>query len=119
MDKIITDHLVKLSDSLDKAGKSQCSNIVDGLIKDRSITKIAQYVGVIGYVLKQNRAIANCVRKKRVANSGSMQEVVLDCLKEYQDGQEYGNNEWTAKYAQVIEDSPKDFGSSQTDFLGI
>ncbi len=119
MDKLITDHLVKLSDNLDKAGKTQCSNIVDGLIKNQSITKIAQYVGVIGYVLKQNRAISNCIRKKRVADSGSMQEVVLNCLKEYQDGQEYGNNDWTAKYAQVIEDSPKDFESSKTDFLSV
>ncbi len=119
MDKILTEHLIELSDSLDKAGKTQCSDIVDGLIKNKSVTKIAQYVGGIGYVLKQNRAMANCIRKKRVANSGSMQEVVLDCLKEYQTGHEYGNNDWTAKYAQVIEDSPDHFESSHTDLLNV
>jgi len=119
MDKVITDHLVKLSDSLDKAGKTQCSNAIDGLIQNKSIIKIAQYVGAIGYVLKQNRAMSNCVRKKRVAHSGSMQEVVLDCLKEYQDGQEYGNNEWTAKYAKVIEQTPEYFDSLHADFLKI
>lgn len=112
-------HLVELSDSLDKAGKTQCSDVVDGLIKNQSITKIAQYVGVIGYVLKQSRAMEQCIRKKRVANSGSMQEVVLDCLKEYQDGQNYNNNDWTAKYAQVIEDSPENFESSHTDMLKV
>lgn len=119
MNEILTEHLIELSDSLDKAGKTQCSNAVDGLIKNKSVTKIAQYVGAIGYVLKQNRAMENCVRKKRVTDSGSMQEVVLGCLKEYQTGQEYGNNDWTAKYAQVIEDSPENFESLHRDFLNV
>ena len=111
MDKI-SEQLIQLSDTLDKAGKTKCANVIDELIEHKSLMKVAQYVGVIGYVLKQNRAMGNCIRKKRVSSTASMQEVVLGCLSEYQDGQQYGNNEWTSKYAQVIKECPEDFDPS-------
>lgn len=116
MDKI-SEQLIQLSDKLDKAGKTKCSNVVDELIEYKSLIKVAQYVGIIGYVLKQNRAMGNCIRKKRVSSTGSMQEVVLGCLKEYQDGQQYDNNEWTSKYAQVVKQCPDQFLSVHIDFL--
>lgn len=115
----ISEQLVQLSDKLDKAGKTKCANAIDGLIEHQSLTKVAQYVGVIGYVLKQNRAMGNCIRKKRVSSTGSMQEVVLGCLKEYQDGQDYHNTEWVSKYAQVIQQFPEQFASVHIDFLEI
>ena len=113
----LTEHLLKLSDSLDSAGKTNCADAIDGLMETKSIVKLAQYVGVIGYVLKQNRAMGNCIRKKRASNDGSMQEVILDCIKEYQDGQQYTNNEWTSKYAQVVEQCPENFDTSCQEFL--
>lgn len=113
----ITPYLINLSDKLDKAGNIKCADQVDSLIQSGSMDKVAQYVGVIGYVLKQNRAMDNCVRKKRAASSDAMQTIVLGCLQEYQDGQEYGNNEWTAKYAQVIEQAPEQFEGLHVDFL--
>lgn len=116
MDNIVA-HLTALSNQLDKMGKLRCADNVDSLISNGSVVKVAQYVGVIGYVLKQNRAMGNCVRKKRVASNASMQEVVLECLKEYQDGQEYGNNEWTSKYAQVVEQCPDRFNDAHLEFL--
>lgn len=116
MDKI-SEQLIQLSDKLDKAGKIKCANAIDGLLEHQSLTKVAQYVGVIGYVLKQNRAMGNCIRKKRVADTGSMQEVVLGCLKEYQDGQQYSNTEWVSKYAQIVQQFPDEFASSHIDFL--
>ena len=116
MDKI-SEQLIQLSDTLDKAGKTKCANAVDELIEHKSLMKVAQYVGVIGYVLKQNRAMGNCIRKKRVSSTASMQEVVLGCLSEYQDGQQYDNNEWTSKYAQVVKQCPDQFASSHVDFL--
>lgn len=118
MDKI-SEQLIQLSDKFDKAGKTKCANTIDGLIENQSLIKVAQYVGIIGYVLKQNRAMGNCIRKKRVSSSGSMQEVVLGCLREYQDGQQYDNNEWTSKYAQVIESSPEHFKSAHIDLLQV
>ncbi len=111
------EYLVKLSDTLDKEGKKECSDAVDGLIKASSVQKVAQYVGVIGYVLRQNRAMSNCVRKKRASSKGSMQDVVLDCLKEYQDGQNYQDTQWTSKYAQVIQTEPDKFDTSHLHFL--
>lgn len=113
----INQHLISLADRLDKEGSVQCANIIDELIENQSLVKVAQYVGAIGYVLKQNRAIANCIRKKRVADAGSMQDVVLQCLKEYQDGQNYQNNEWTEKYAQILEKRPDLFSEIHLNFL--
>ncbi len=110
-------YLAELATNLDNSGNIKCADVIDELIKNKSVVKVAQYVGVIGYVLKQNRAMGNCIRKKRVANTGSMQQVVLDCLKEYQDGQQYGNNDWTAKYAQVIEQFPENFDSAHIAFI--
>lgn len=118
MDRI-TQHLVELSNKLDQQGYIKCADAIDSLIKDNSMTKVAQYVGAIGYVLKQNRAIGNCIRKKRVASSESMQNVILSCLKEYQDGQEYGHNEWTSKYAQIIQKFPTEFDSAHLNFLSV
>ncbi len=116
MDNIVN-HLVELSNSLDKEGKKVCADAVDSLIQNGSVVKIAQYVGVIGYVLKQNRAMANCVRRKRVASDASMQDVVLSCLKEYQDGQDYNDKEWTSKYAQVLQHDPSLFKQAHLVFL--
>ncbi len=113
----ISEQLIQLSDKLDKAGKTKCANAIDTLIEHQSLTKVAQYVGVIGYVLRQNRAMGNCIRKKRASSSGSMQEVVLGCLKEYQDGHQYHDTEWASKYAQVVQQFPDQFSTSHIDFL--
>jgi len=110
-------HLIKLADNLDKNQKSASADAVDNLIKQNSLNKVAQYVGAIGYVLKQERAMSNCIRRKRVANSGSMQEVVLGCLKEYQDGQDYHDTEWTSKYAQLVKKLPDKFSDIHVNFL--
>ncbi len=110
-------YLLELSDRLDKDGLRVCADAVDKLNKTASLQKLAQYVGVIGYVLKQNRAMSNCIRKKRAGTKGSMQEVVLGCLQEYQDGQDYQNTEWTSKYAQVIQHEPQKFDVAHLFFL--
>jgi len=105
----LTEHLLDLSDKLDQKEKRKSADAVDGLIKSASLTKLAQYVGVIGYVLKQNRAMGNCIRKKRASSNIAMQDIVLSCLKEYQDGQQFNDTNWTSKYAQVIQDTPSAF----------
>ena len=113
----LNNHLIELSDQFDKIGKQACADEIDGLIESGSLTKVAQYVGVIGYVLKQNRAMCNCIRKKRVANSGSMQDVILQCLKEYQDGQDYQDNKWTSKYAQNVTQHPEKFNKAHLSLI--
>ncbi|NMC63303.1 MAG: hypothetical protein GYA55_09060, partial [SAR324 cluster bacterium] len=113
----ISDYLVQLADKLDREDKKEAADAVDKIIRTASLEKIAQYVGVIGYVLKQNRAMANCIRKKRVSSKGPMQEVVLSCLKEYQDGQDYNDTDWTSKYAKVIETRPDLFSDAHICLL--
>lgn len=113
----LTQYLLELSDQLDKEGRTKCANAVDDLIAHSSLHKVAQYVGAIGYVLKQNRAMANCIRKKRVQSQSPMQEVVLDCLKEYQDGQSYHDETWTTKYAEVIKSYPDNFDDIHLSML--
>lgn len=105
----LSKHLADLADRLDKDGKIKSANAVDNLLQSGSLEKVAQYVGAIGYVLKQERAMANCIRQKRVSSSGPMQEVIMDCLKEYQDSQSYDDREWTSKYASSIKSSPDQF----------
>ena len=106
----LTNYLIGLADKLDQEGKRKSAEAIDSLlIKTSSLDKLAQYVGVIGYVLKQERAMSNCVRRKRAKTDGSMQEVILSCLKEYQDGQNYQNDEWTSKYAAAINAKPQSF----------
>lgn len=109
---MLNDYLVELADKLDAQGKKEAANAVDDVIQAGSLSKLAQYVGVIGYALKQNRAMSNCIRKKRVSSKAPMQSVVLDCLKEYQDGQSYDDNEWASKYAQVVQQRPNLFDAT-------
>ncbi len=113
----LTQYLLTLADRLDRDGKPTCADAVTELIKTASLDKVSQYVGVIGYVLKQNRAMGNCIRKKRVATKGSMQDVVMSCLKEYQDGQEYQDDQWVSKYAQTISQRPELFKTAHLSFL--
>jgi hypothetical protein len=110
-------HLIDLACDLDKMEKFAEATAIDQILFSGAMKKVAQYVGVIGYVLKQDRAMGNCIRKKRTTASGPMQEVIMDCIKEYQDGQDYDNNEWTSKYAQVIQQIPDK--NTCSDFLNI
>ena len=113
----INAYLVDLADKLDRQGHKVCADAVDSMIGNQSLVKVAQYVGAIGYVLKQNRALCNCIRRKRVTANSSMQEVIMDCLKEYQDGQDYRDNEWTSKYASVIRSSPDRFKNAHLEYI--
>lgn len=112
----IQDYLLQLSDAMDSSGKMVCADAIELLIKNASVQKLAQYVGAIGYVLKQNRAMCNCVRRKK-SDTKSAQEIVLECLKEYQDGQNYNDTEWSKKYAQVIQSEPLLFETGHLHLL--
>jgi len=113
----ITGHLAELANRLDREYKTSCADVIDDLNKSASLKKVAQYVGVIGYVLKQNRAMCNCIRRKRASQNGSMQDIIWECLKEYQDGQDYTDTDWHTKYAQIITDEPQQFDSAHLFLL--
>lgn len=113
----LNEHLFKLADGLDQKNKIITANLVDDVIKNQSLLKVAQYVGAIGYVLRQNRAMGNCIRRKRVKAQGSMQEVVFECLKEYQDGNKFYDTDWARKYAEVVRQEPEQFKIAHIEFL--
>lgn len=104
---LITEQIVKIANQLDDNDKKVCAELIDeNLLKTASLEKVAQYVGVIGYFLQQTRAMQNCIRNKRVASDGPMQKVIMNCLKEYQDSNQYthdGMSEWTTKYAKLLD----------------
>lgn len=117
MDKIAS-YLVPVADHMDSIGKPECANAIDNLIKTASMQKVAQYVGIIGYVLKQTRAIANCQRRKQAENKDrSKQELVMECLKEYQDSQDYHHTDWTEKYASFIQNNVDSFDDSHLNWI--
>jgi hypothetical protein len=107
--KELTEKMVKFANLLDSKNKMASADRVTELIKTASVDKVAQYVGAIGYVLKGQRAMGNCIRRKRVSTKGSMQEVVMQCLKAYQDSQDYDDNEWTSKYAELVTQNPESY----------
>ena len=109
--------IVKCANLLDRKGEIKKADLLDKIIKESSLQKLAQYVGIIGYVLKQNRCMSNCIRRKRVENDGPMQEVILSCLKEYQDGQDYHDVSWTKKYASVIQKEPMSFDKAHVLYM--
>lgn len=113
----ISNYLIGLADRFDQNGQLECANAADSLLQTGALQKVAQYVGAIGYVLKQERAMANCIRRKRVQAKSSMQEVILDCLKEYQNGQTYNDTEWTSKYAEVVKTEPTLFKKAASTLI--
>jgi len=96
-----TEKLLKLAEIADFHGKFDVADaITDNLIRSNSFTKIAQYVGVLNYVMKNTRCINNCVRQKRVSSNESMQQITMECLKEYQDSvSNLYDTDFISKYA--------------------
>ena len=114
---MIDKFLIQLADKLDTLGHTKVADAVDDVMANRSLHKMAQYVGAIGYVLRQNRAMGNCIRKKRVASKKAMQEVVMECLSEYQKGNSYNDTEWAEKYASIIRKKPSLFKDAHITLL--
>lgn len=93
------EYLIQLADTCDQLDHKGLADEIDNLIRTGSFMKVSQYVGVIGYILKNQRAVMNCIRKKRVVSDSSVQQITFECIKEYQDGQKYDDEEWIGKYA--------------------
>ena len=94
--------LVALADRCDKLGLTKQADLIDSALSGGSFEKTAQYVGAVGYALRQHRAMGNCIRKKR-ATSKSPQDAVMSCLDEYQEGMRYEDETWAEKYAQAYQ----------------
>jgi len=99
MQKDFIEDMLGLANYADKIGHFSLANDIEEAIKDRSLLKVAQYVGAIGYALQfGRRSVANCIRKKRASSNQPMQEIVMECLSEFQE-QPFYENKWLGKYA--------------------
>ena len=97
--KNIKETLVKIASTLNNKGLKKSSEIVKNAEKALSNFKMAQYVGVQGYWLRNRRCWDNCYRQKRTSKPGSSaQEVWMECWDEYREAINNPKSTW-AKYA--------------------
>lgn len=96
-----TEHLIKMADTCDKMGYVKIGNDIDNLIKSNSFIKVSQYTGFVGTCIRNSRFTSDCIRNKRVTSDAPMQELVMECLSEYQDVNVADKP--TDKYASVNE----------------
>ena len=83
MQNIIVE-LVSVADELDRKGQVKLAAEIDKISQSLHNIKIAQYVGVQGYWLRNGRCWSNCYRIKRAKNPDmSAQEVWTACQNEY------------------------------------
>jgi hypothetical protein len=95
----VHNELVILANELDRAGYRESANAVDSVL--RSLNKTAQYVGVQGYWVRNDRCWKNCYRQKRASTPKKpVQEVWFECQAEYADSINKDDSKWD-KYASA------------------
>lgn len=108
MDKLLI-QMIQLADKLDRKSSKKAVEMLDSCIKTAGLIKQAQYVGVQGYWVKQERCFVNCYNAKRRKSSGkaSPQECFFDCLDEYQEAMvgSVETDSWS-KYAGISTSTP-------------
>ena len=101
--------LNKASDKLRDRGLQALASEIDKISDKMTNIKIAQYVGVQGYHVRNRRCFDNCIRHKR-ASGNTPHDAWMSCFEEYS---KYNDNmnehhEWS-KYAtnanQMLKDS--------------
>ncbi len=101
--KNVNDKLTKIASTLDEKGLKASSLVVKDAIKVVADYKMAQYVGIQGYWLKNRRCWDNCYRHKRTTQPGTpAQEVWMECWDEYNDSINADDSKWE-KYAGTNE----------------
>lgn len=94
----IAERIAALANALDEARFVHLADSVDSALT--GLVKTAQYVGVQGYWVRNERCWSNCYRQKRAANPGKpAQEVWFDCQKEYSNSLGNADTTWD-KYAE-------------------
>jgi len=95
--------LVKIASSLDKAGGDKFASQLDDISDKLLCVKVAQYVGLQGYWIRNTRCWSNCYRQKRAGNPEMpAQEVWGKCHEEYLASINNDGSKWD-KYAESEE----------------
>lgn len=91
------ERLAQLANNLDNAGLQSLADTVDSVLG--SMTKVAQYVGVQGYWIRNERCWGNCYRQKRASSPNKpAQEIWVECQQEYEASINKDESKWD-KYA--------------------
>lgn len=94
--------LTSLANEIDNAKLSKEADVVDVISQNCLKIKTAQYVGIQGYWMRNNRCWANCYRQKRSSNPDMpAQEVWFGCLDEYGKAINNDDADWN-KYADDL-----------------
>lgn len=97
----IFEKLQKIGDELEKKGHVKEANAVTSHMERLLNIKTAQYVGVQGYWIRNDRCWQNCYRHKRTAESNKpVQQVWSECWQEYLNYLKDPDNDNWSKYAQ-------------------
>ena len=108
-------NLVDVADKLDRKGFEKQAMFIDKITTNLNNIKTAQYVGVQGYWIRNERCWSNCYRIKRAKNpSLPAQEVWKNCQNEYVDSVN-GNSETWDKYAGEDTDAIKKFAGQKIE----
>jgi len=95
----IIEKLNKIANSLDEKKLYKEANKIDKISNNVFDIKLAQYVGVQGYAIRNSRCMDNCKRIKKSKNKNlTSQQVWEECWKEYKDSINNDNSKWD-KYA--------------------
>ena len=100
MSKVIT-ALANLATKLDNAKLTKAADVLDSV--NANVLKIvtAQYEGIQGYWVRNQRCWSNCYRQKREATNKPAQEVWFECQKEYEASLGKDSSPWD-KYANEL-----------------
>ncbi len=92
--------ITQVATKLDELGKTETANAIDKVTGNLVLLKTAQYVGIQGYWIRNNRCWMNCYRQKRASQpSLGAQEVWTECQKEYEESINNPKSGWE-KYAK-------------------
>lgn len=95
----IIKNITEVATELEKKGLSKTASILDSIAEQSIQIKTAQYLGVQGYAIRNDRCLKNCQRIKKAKNINmSAQQAVQECLNEYSKSINNDNAQWD-KYA--------------------
>jgi len=91
--------LASIANQLDEQGLAALASRVDAVASNALNIKVAQYVGMQGYAIRNSRCWGNCYRKKRLETpTKAAQQVWTECHAEYVESINNDGSKWD-KYA--------------------
>ena len=95
--------LASIANQLDEQGLAALASRVDAVASNALNIKVAQYVGMQGYAIRNSRCWGNCYRKKRLETpTKAAQQVWTECHAEYIESINNDGSKWD-KYASQNE----------------